>query len=498
MRQIAFLVVILFSACPTPAQQPPDALLSMQSALTNAIDRAGRSVVAIARVRKDLPADAMGDLKFNLPGLGRPLIDPSNPAFVPTEFASGVIVSADGDVLTNFHVLDDPKQNDYYVWHRGIGSQAVVQATPAEVLAGDPWTDLAILRIENAKDLPAIKMGDASQIQRGMFVISLGNPYAIARDGYPSASMGIVSNLQRAAAPRPDKESRGQAPPSQQLHEFGTLIQTDAKLNLGTSGGALVNLQGEMIGLTTSLAAVAGYEQSAGFAIPIDKSMRAAIDKLREGKTPAFGFLGLEPADLPEPQRARGLRGAIVRQVLQGMPAQRAGLRSGDLITKIDGQPIDGAAGLFREMSRRPANAHVQMTLLQGNPLTDDFQSKIVDVTLGKKYLALTKPGYSRFPEPSWRGLRVDHGTALPPGQLFGFSRPREILPVAVISVDPGTPAWNAGLRPGQFVQKVGDKSVPDPDTFYELVKEQTDAVALTIVGPGDREQRISVPTSIQ
>lgn len=495
MRRIALLIVLALSTAPLRSQESSSVLISMQSALTTAIDRAGPSVVAIARVRKDRAADAVRDLKFNLPGLGQPLIDPTSSGFVPTEFASGVILSADGDVLTTFHVLDDPKQNDYYVWHQGVGRPAIVKAAPAQVQAGDPWTDLAVLKIENVRDLRPITLGDASKIQLGTFVISLGNPYAIARDGRASASLGIVSNLQRAAVRQPNKESLAQTDQApEQLHEFGTLIQTDAKLNLGTSGGALVNLQGEMIGLTTSLASVAGYEQPAGFAIPIDKSMQATIDQLRQGKTPAFGFLGLEPTDLPDAQRSRGLRGAIVRQVLQGMPAELAGLRSGDLITEIDGLPIDGAAGLFREMSRRPANAQVQMTLLKGNPLTDNFQTKTVDVTLGKKYLALTRPGYSRFPEPNWRGLRVDHGTALPPGQLFGFSRPREVLPVAVISVDPDTPAWSAGLRPGQFVEKVGSQLATDPDTFYELAGKQTGAAVLTIVGPADRVQQITVP----
>ena len=117
---------------------------------------------------------------------------------------------------------------------------------------------------------------------------------------------------------------------AESLHELGTLIQTDAKLNLGTSGGALVNLKGDMIGLTTSLAAVTGQDSAAGYAIPIDKPMIAIIDQMRAGRTPAFGFLGIEPTDVTGDWRARGVRGAVVRQVVGGMPASTARIRSGD------------------------------------------------------------------------------------------------------------------------------------------------------------------------
>ena len=353
IRNTLPFALLILAAIEVSAQEAGSPLLAMQTAISEAIDNAGQSVVAIARVRKDSSNDAVSALNFNLPGIRRPIVEPTSPDFVPTEFASGVVISSDGDILTTFHALDDPKQNDYYVWHQGSGTVAKVKATPGVVQSGDPWTDLAVLTIEST-NLKPIKMGDARELKRGMFVVSLGNPYAIARDGRASASLGIVSNLQRVSLPRRKRDSDANDRPSESLHEFGTLIQTDARLNLGTSGGALINLKGEMVGLTTSLAAVAGYEQPAGYAIPIDAPMRAIIEQLKQGKTPEFGFLGLEPTDLPEQQSVGGLRGALVRQVLRGMPADQAGLRSGDLITKVDGQPIDNARGLFREMSRRP------------------------------------------------------------------------------------------------------------------------------------------------
>ena len=145
-------------------------------------------------------------------------------------------------------------------------------------------------------NLQPITFGDAATLKKGQIVIALGNPYAIARDGQPSASWGIISNLQRQA-PSPRDGTR----PSdgrETLHHFGTLIQTDARLELGTSGGALVNLKGEMIGLTTSLAALSGYERPGGFAIPVDDDFRRALETLKTGRLPDYGFLGVAPRTL--------------------------------------------------------------------------------------------------------------------------------------------------------------------------------------------------------
>ena len=113
------------------------------------------------------------------------------------------------------------------------------------------------------------------------------------------------------------------------LDQYGTLIQTDARLDLGTSGGALVNLQGEMIGLTTSLAAMAGYEQPAGFAIPVDDAFRKTVETLEQGRLPAFGFLGVQPDHLPLADRQAGRFGARVLRVVPGTPGEKAGLQTG-------------------------------------------------------------------------------------------------------------------------------------------------------------------------
>lgn len=461
----------------------------MQTVVRRAIDRGAASVVAIARVPRDQGFDAGSALNFNLPGVDRPLIDPEDPAFVPTEFASGVIVSAEGDILTCYHALGDPNENDYFVWSKGRSHPASVHKTPspAQISAGDPWTDLAILKIDGA-DLPVMPMGDATELRRGDFVVALGNPYAIARDGQASASFGIVANLHRAAGENASNQQRDQEMQTaeESIHRYGTLIQTDARLNLGTSGGALLNLKGEMVGLTTSLAAVAGYEQAAGYAIPIDPAMQDAIETLRQGKQPAFGFLGVEPIDAPNG------RGAVVNRVVPGLPADIAGLVEGDTIVAVDQTPISGALDLLREMSRRPANQPAELVVARIIPPKDGQPIEKMTVRLGKKRLTTTRPAHQSVAPPEWRGVEVDFATALPPQLLIRTNVSRG-PPVAVVDVAPDSAAWQAGLRSGQTIVSIAQQEVATPPDFYRIAKSQQGTVAIEIRTGTGRRQRLLV-----
>ena len=162
---------------------------------------AERSVVAIARVRKGgrgirLPLTVGNEFPLER---GSGVVDaiPTSPDFVPNEFATGVVIDRQGHILTNYHVLGDPEENDYYIWTQRRPLRVASIEQPQEVRAGDPWTDLAVLKV-SAENLEPIPLGDASQLRKGMIVIALGNPYGIARDGEVSASWGIVSNLRRA------------------------------------------------------------------------------------------------------------------------------------------------------------------------------------------------------------------------------------------------------------------------------------------------------------
>ncbi len=334
----------------------PGAALAIQQAMVQAIARAERSVVAIARVRKERGGIAgqggREALSWDRSVMGVPAALPTSPDFVPNEFATGVVLDRQGHILTNYHVLGDPQENDYYVWVQRRPFRATRVEVPEQVKAGDPWTDLAVLKVA-ATDLEPIVLGDASQLRKGMLVLALGNPYAIARDGEASASWGIVSNLRRAAPVGPAVNAL--QPDAQSLHQFGTLIQTDARLDRGTSGGALVNLKGEMVGLTTSLAALGGFEQPGGFAIPVDDAFRKTVETLKQGARRRTGSWVCSLNTCRWTNDGRAVWGRSFRmwcRVRQPrVPA--CGRRTSSRTSTVD--LVTDKNALFRELSRLPA-----------------------------------------------------------------------------------------------------------------------------------------------
>jgi len=482
---------------PSPTLQAtamPDGLAllaAIEQTTTAAIAKAERSVVAIARVRRDkVPAARVMELRIPENGGFEAL--PDNPDFVPSSFGSGVVISADGFIVTCAHVLDDPRQNDYYVWLDKRVYSARVLSKTAQVYAADPFTDLAVLKID-AEGLTPIEFGKTQELKKGQFVIALGNPYAIARDGQASASWGMIANLNRIAPS--DTPENAAISAKQSLHQFGTLIHTDAKLNLGTSGGALVNLRGEMVGLTTSLAAVSGYEQSAGFALAVDEMFLRVIESLKAGKLPEFGFLGIQPEDLRAIDLQRGLHGAKVVNVVPGLPGDQAGLQSDDVISQVNSRPVRNRNDLFRELSQMPAGAEVSLLVERPKNAIRGIDVLTLKATLSKKYISTSRPGYALNGPKKWRGMLVEYATAVPSELTRGasmFSR-RSAPKLAILAVDPGTPAWEAGIRPGHGLISLDGKPVESPDAFNGLVESRNDKIVLQIVRQNDRPENVSV-----
>lgn len=486
-------------AKPQDAGPLPDGatlLAAIEQMTTAAIAKAERSVVAIARVQRgQAPAARVFDLRIPENGGFEAL--PDSPDFVPANFGSGVVISADGFIVTCAHVLDDPRKNDYYVWLDKRVYAARVVSKPAQVYAADPFTDLAVIKIE-AEGLTPITFGKTQDLKKGQFVIALGNPYAIARDGQASASWGMVANLNRVA-PADAPESNTVAA-KESLHQFGTLIHTDARLNLGTSGGALVNLRGEMIGLTTSLAAVSGYEQAAGFALAVDDMFLRVIESLKAGKLPEFGFLGIQPEDLRTVDLDRGLSGARVANVVPGLPGDLAGLQSEDVIAQVNSRPVQNRNDLFRELSQLPAGAEVDLLVERPKSLARGKDVLTLKATLSKKYVSTSRPGYALNGPKKWRGMLVEYATAVPSELTRGasmFNR-RSAPKLAILAVDPNTPAWEAGIRPGHGLIAVDGKAIETPADFEQLVTDRNDMVSLQIVRQNDRPESVSVASEVE
>lgn len=439
---------------------------AVEKVLADAIARCEKSVVSIARVSTEDPLalDAQPDFFA-----GRKP-SPADPDFQPSAFATGVIVGP-GLVLTNHHVLAAGKSSDLF-----FVTTVSKKVYKARIKGSDPRSDMAVLEIKekfDSTDFAVMPLGDGSKLRKGQIVIALGNPFAIARDGQASASWGIVANLQRKAPPSSDDRQRST------LHHYGTLIQTDAKLNLGTSGGALLNLKGEMVGLTTSLAAVAGFEQAAGYAIPVDDVFRRVLGELKEGREPGFGLIGI--MFLPDPP------GIQVGTTLPGGPASKAGILPKDIVLAINDQPVfDRDALMLRVGSLAPGTiARVE--------LDRAGQRVRKEVSLGK--FPVQRGAVVTNPAPRWRGLMVDYSTALEEfeSRLLAGAMPLEAC-VIVREVDEASPAWAAGLRRGMLITHVGTQRVEVPDDFSKAVAGKDGEAALKISDGFGKTSTIIVP----
>ena len=438
---------------------------AMEKVLISAIARGEKSVVAIAIFRAGGMADssaALGRQGFRVRNKN------SVPALeaIPDSFATGVVIDRAGLILTNQHVLRG-KPDTMRIFIRLAGRPVWEEV---EVKAADPYCDLAVLELMHPKakelKLQPVVFADATKVHKGQIVITLGNPYAIARDGSVSAGWGIVSNVHRRLPPNSYKPAP-QAKPT--IHHLGTLIQTDAKLNLGTSGGPLLNLQGQMIGLNTSLAALSGYEQSAGYSIAVDPFFKRALKRLSQGQEVEYGFLGIGPEELREHERRAGQRGIRVGRVIQGTPAHGL-LGFGDVVTRIEEDEIDTISDLMLAISRQTAGSRIEIAVLrQGREM-------ILPVTLTKNRVVGDKVVTSR--PAAWRGLQVEYPAAMR-SLLFATQIPSGC--VLVSEVVPNSPAAEAGLKLGMQIHRVDQIPVSTPAEFARAIAKKRGEVRLGI-----------------
>ncbi len=487
------LIARLAVFAPRANAQEDDALqaaLVLEHALETAIERAEVSLVSIARI-KLAPRTPLENLRldpFPLPprrrSFQRGLGDPSHPDFIPNEFGTGIIISGKAGktqalILTNYHVVkggppagQPPNEAEYRLYVRFHDRRGCY----ASIFAADPRSDLAVLvpDVVSAKikptDLKPIRMGDAENIRKGKLVLVLGNPYAIGRDGSASASWGMISNISRRPAP-PGPPDDPETVKKETIHHFGTLLQVDARLNLGTSGGALLNLRGELIGITTALAALRGYEKSVGYAIPLDKATRRIIDSLTNGHEVEYGFLGVEMKH-PSPDILRSLSHRFKRQklveiktVFPNSPADTGGLQAGDVILAVNERAIHDQRDLVREVGLLGPDCVARLRVWREQ---QNRELNLV-VELGKwpvyedEGIIATQPRY-----PQWRGIEVDFPTA----RYKFFERDRYHRAVLVTKIAPSSNAALSGeLQVGDFIGRVNRKPVATPAEFHKAVQ---------------------------
>lgn len=447
-----------------------DGIPELQLAVQKAIRQAEDSVVSIVRVPR-------GTLE-----------DPTSPDFIPREFGTGVAIDEQGLILTCYHLLGDPAENTYYVWRNGVPYRARRAEKVTRLVAADPWTDLAVLEID-AK-LKPIRLAEDFAPRRGQFVLSLGNPAGIARDGQASASFGIISNLLR---PRTLKSSELESGAGDTFSQYGTLLQTDMKLHRGTSGGPLVNLDGEMIGMTTSLTPADHYDSAAGFAIPVDTTFRRTVQRLRQGKPAEFGFLGIATRELTVAQREQFGIGVVVTQVVENTPADIGGLKFGDIITHVNEREIRSSRAMLRELSGRFAKDRIILRVHRQVFPNQPYVKMEIEVTLGKKRIRGRQPTIGINDFSSWRGIRVGFPTDVESlAELTGRIDPKGC--VVLSTIEKNSPAARAGLKALDYVSHVNGKRVTNPDEFYAAVEKAKGQVELTLTTPKNSPRKILVP----
>jgi len=297
-----------------PAQPPPAGAPALPAlSFADAVDRAAPSVVSL-RVRR--------------PGAGNGQVEAGS--------GSAVAVGPDGLLLTSLHVVRDATAID--------ATPADGRTVPARLLGGDPDTDIAVLQLPGGGP-PPIAIGRTRDLRIGDLVLAIGNPFGIGQ----TVSHGVISATGRNRLG---------------ISAFENFIQTDAAINPGSSGGPLVSLQGELLGINTAIYSESGGSHGVGFAVPADLAL-GVLQQIRTHGRVAHGWLGVTGEDItPALADAYGLRqphGVLVSTVSEDSPAQRAGLRTGDLIDSIDGQPAASSFDVLNLIASRPPGARLQV-----------------------------------------------------------------------------------------------------------------------------------------
>jgi serine protease Do len=343
---------------------------------------------------------------------------------------SGVIISPDGYIVTNNHVIDGAMDIRVTMSDRRI--------LPAKLVGADPLTDLAVLKV-NGSNLPSVPWGDSTKLHPGQTVLAFGNPFGFRF----TVTRGIVSALNR---PNPDA---GDA------RKPGEYIQTDAAINPGNSGGPLVNAHGEVVGINTFLVSPSGSFAGMGFAIPTQIVRPTAETLIRSGKI-THGYMGIGISDVT-PENSKFFHmdkavGAVVTQVENDSPAAKAGVKVGDVIKELDGHEVNDAGELQVEVGQKGPGTAIHLGVMR------DGKSMNVPITLEAMGSRDNdhQDASADHGKPRW-GLGLGDVT---PDARQQLQAPENVHGALIEQVQPGSPADNAGLQRGDVIMEVDRKPV--------------------------------------
>ncbi|WP_067706588.1 MULTISPECIES: serine endoprotease DegP [unclassified Erwinia] len=350
---------------------------------------------------------------------------------------SGVVIdAAKGYVVTNNHVVDNATKIQVQL--------SDGRRYDAKVIGKDPRSDIALIQLKDAKNLTAIKMADSDDLRVGDYTVAIGNPYGLGE----TVTSGIVSALGRSGL---------------NVENYENFIQTDAAINRGNSGGALVNLNGELIGINTAILAPDGGNIGIGFAIPSDmvKNLTAQMVEYGQVKRGELGIMGTElNSELAKAMKVDAQRGAFVSQVLANSSAAKAGVKAGDVVVNINGKAISSFAALRAQIGSLPVGTKMTLGLIRdGKPLTVNVelqQSTQTKVDSGNIYTGIEGADLSNFEAKGVKGVKVD-------------------------SVKPGSAAANIGLKKDDVILGVNQQAIANLGELRKILDTKPSVLALNI-----------------
>ncbi|WP_193368629.1 DegQ family serine endoprotease [Pelagibius marinus] len=413
------------------------------------------AVVNIASTQEvERPEGNMQSMPFDFPGSpfedffkqfrrqydehGRPQAAPRH----ATALGSGFIIDPAGYVVTNNHVVDH-------------ASEVTVRLTdesvyPAKVIGVDPQTDLALLKIDAGKPLPALSLGDSDEAEVGDWVMAVGNPFGLGG----TVTAGIIS-------------ARGR---NIQAGPYDDFLQIDASINRGNSGGPLFDLDGNVIGVNTAIYSPNGGSVGIGFAIP-SNMVKTVVAQLREKGTVERGWLGVQIQNVsPDLAEALGLdkaAGAIVAEVTPDSPAEKAGLKSGDVILSFAGEAIDDTRELARVVAQHPAKSEAEMKIWRNG------EAETLTVVTGRQPGAqrLAEGGGDEAPDGSYHASALDAQlAALTPSRRAKYGLDENLQGVLVLDIKEGS-IFQQSLRSGDVIKQVDGTAVTEPQQVERKVE---------------------------
>jgi len=381
----------------------------------------------------------------------RQLRSPRDETLVQNSLGSGVVVTNEGHIITNSHVVTDGEGNQVDQIEVQLSDG---QTKKARLVGADSEVDLAVLKIDDPSVKP-LKLADSDTVQPGDFVLAIGNPFGFEE----TVTDGIISSKGR-----PNRTDF-----------FGDLIQTNAAINPGNSGGPLINLSGEVIGINTAIASTTGGSQGIGFAIP-SNTVRTALESLLKQGRIIRGYLGIQTRALQPDETSSDADGVTVADVMPGSPAAQAGVQPGDVIQKFDGRDVKNFSALRTFVAQTPLNKQVELEIIRGGkPL--QMKTQIKEQPIDYQSSAVTprrnqpqpqRPGQPNDQEAAGGPLASIHVGELTPEAARQLDLPVNVQGVVVNGVDAGSGI--AELRKGDVIEEVNQQPVTSVADYNKIV----------------------------